>query len=178
MRSPIARGERSRRGKERAQRVLISLCCSQCRDSRSSHVFPSREQDRFEIQRGLHYRAIQKNWFGQRSVPLKSRRICGDQIPQKPLALTAVRMRCSRGFFDRNCDEVAGVPELPNAVIVEPIQHTGAGRAPIGRKHWLPYREDHHGARPVILQNLLDRGGPPQTCWSGGREQQDDAETG
>src|SRR5579883_1879104 len=124
--------------------------------------------------RRMYYRAIQKNWLRQRIVPENSARICGCQIPQESVTLAAIGMTLAIGlrFLDDRRYQMAGIPELSHPAIVETIQDTRTRCTPIGREDRLPDREHHHRLVGVRLQNLLDCGGPPQTCRSSGREQQ------
>ena len=66
------------------------------------------------------------------------------------------------------------VPELPYATIIHAPKRACARRAPIRGQNRFPHREYRDMAVRMLLQNLTDCGGPPQTSRSSRREEQND----
>ncbi len=148
--------------------------------ARPMQDLPSFSHDELKVRRGLHHRAVQENRLRQRVAPACCRRVSGRQIPEEPFAIATVRVNIAGdfGFLDSCRENMAGVPELSDAAIIETIQHTRARRTPIGREDRFPNREHNNRAFGVLLQNRLDCGGPPQTSRSSRREQQYHAQVG
>ena len=96
------------------------------------------------------------------------------------MATATLRMKLAGRFrsLDDRRNKMLRVPELPHPAIIQTVQHTGTGRAPIGREHRLPHCEHYHLAFGVVLEDGLDRGGPPQTGRSSWRKQENDAQFG
>lgn len=70
-------------------------------------------------------------------------------------------------------DEPIGVPVLMDPPIRKAAQDEIAGFR-VERQNGLPDGEDPNPARGILLQDLLDCGGPPQAGRSGGRQEQHD----
>jgi hypothetical protein len=70
---------------------------------------------------------------------------------------------------------MARVPILAGAGVVEAGENGCGGTLPVGSEHGFPYGEDLDLRAGVALEDLLDRGRPPQTGGSSGGEENDEA---
>jgi len=67
------------------------------------------------------------------------------------------------------------VPELPYTTIAQPAERPDGRRTPIGGENRLPDREHADIGFRMLLEDLFDCGGPPQTGRSRWRQQKDDS---
>lgn len=70
------------------------------------------------------------------------------------------------------------IPELANSAIRDSCERAGDWRTPVGGQDRFPHNLDAQIPLGMFRQKLLGCGGPPQTCWSSGREQQDEQRRG
>ncbi len=102
-------------------------------------------------------------------------------VPEKPVLNATSGLQLARLFF---CDsieflrhEMMRIPELFRADIRNSPQRAPARRAPVGCQYWLPHYQHAEPRVRVPLQYLFGCGGPPQTCRSGRRQQQNQPRT-
>jgi hypothetical protein len=100
-------------------------------------------------------------------------------VPEEALVLTAGGFRLGRLGGSQTSElggnEMMGVPELAGARVGDAGEGAAAGGAPVGGENGFPDDQDTQVRIGVTMEKLGDRGGPPQTGWSCGREQQEQA---
>jgi hypothetical protein len=70
---------------------------------------------------------------------------------------------------------MVGVPELPGALVCDSAEGASAWRRKIGGQDRFPDYQDAEFCVRMAGEKLFGCGGPPQTCSSCGRKQEEDA---
>ncbi len=126
------------------------------------------------LRRHMHHWTIEYACGWKRIAPPSALGVNGRQVPQHAVVFAACRHRLWRAGVVRHLirQNVSLIPILVRPSIRNPAKHAGGRADPIAGKDRLPDNE-YAGVRVRMLgKDLLDRGGPPQTSCSGGREQQ------
>lgn len=100
-------------------------------------------------------------------LPLGVRCVEDGVVPEEALVLTAIRLRLPwLGLRDATQflgHKMIGVPELTCSWVRNPSQRAAARRAPVGGKDGLPNHQHAQLLAGMMIEKLLDCGGPPQT---------------
>jgi hypothetical protein len=147
---------------------LSIIVASRRNDRARERRLPMRRERGFEGGDDVDDGAVKQRRGWQTVPPANALRVNGRKIPQQLLSDATVLfgLRRLRVVGDALGQGVLAVPVLPDPRIRESTQDRRGRRGPIGWQHRLPDRVHANVARLVLLQNLFDCGGPPQTSGS------------